>query len=562
MKVKSCMANVNFKLTSSLEKCFWDTEIKNIPEHRSASALRGERYSFQMAWRGTDATLDQKKTMYLNIDSSLKDYITVKSVESVPVRFPVYKTWTDPDYLRTEPGLYPDLMIPVPESGRVYTIYADTRCIWVDVEIPNDCPVGEMPIKLSFSDVDGELIFEDTFVLNVIGAEMPEQTVKHTRWFYADCLANYYRVPVWSERHWEIIENFIKVAVKNGINMILTPVFTPPLDTAVGKERLTVQLVGVSRDNGGEWNFDFEKLGRWIDICDRCNVKYLEISHLFTQWGAGHAPKIMATIDGEYKKIFGWETDSIGEEYSSFLDSFLPALLSYLKARGDDNRCVFHVSDEPNLDHLERYRAVKEILNKHLRGYYIMDAISDFEFYQTGVIDHPIPSNDHIEAFLEAGVPGLWTYYCCGQGIKVSNCLLAMPGYRTRILGIQMYKYNIAGFLQWGFNFYNSHLSMGEIDPYHCTDAEGAYPAGDCFQVYPAPDGTAYETIHLLLVAEAMQDIRALQLAEKLCGREAVMEAIEGALAEKITFSEYPRSSEYLLGLREKINGMIADAIK
>ena len=32
--------------------------------------------------------------------------------------------------------------------------------------------------------------------------------------------------------------------------MLLTPVFTPPLDTTVNGERLTVQLVDVRRDAG------------------------------------------------------------------------------------------------------------------------------------------------------------------------------------------------------------------------------------------------------------------------------------------------------------------------
>ncbi len=103
-----------------------------------------------------------------------------------------------------------------------------------------------------------------------------------------------HNVPVWSERHWEVIENFAKVAVKNGINMLLTPVFTPPLDTAVGGERLTTQLVGIKK-SGNRYTFNWKLLDRWIEMCNRIGVKYFEISHLFSQWGATHAPKIMTT---------------------------------------------------------------------------------------------------------------------------------------------------------------------------------------------------------------------------------------------------------------------------
>ena len=58
-------------------------------------------------------------------------------------------------------------------------------------------------------------------------------------------------------------------------------------------------------------------------MCDRVGIKYFEISHLFTQWGVKAAPKVMATVDGEYKQIFGWDTVSTSDEYRAFLRQFL-----------------------------------------------------------------------------------------------------------------------------------------------------------------------------------------------------------------------------------------------
>nr|MBQ4319609.1 DUF4091 domain-containing protein [Clostridia bacterium] len=555
------MAALDFKLTSSLEKVFFDTEIYAVPELKYGTALRGERYSFQLVWRGINPDQFSKLEMWLKIDSPLGDAVCAQSVESVPVRMPAYNTHKDENYLRYTPGLYPDLLVPVTEDKKLYMLYADTRGIWVDVYVPADQAGGEYPINLKLVDINGNELIAATFTLKVIEALIPEQKTQHTEWFYTDCIADYYRLEVWSEEHWRIIENFMKTAVKNSINMILTPVFTPPLDTAVGGERTTTQLVDVYRDNG-KWSFGFDKLGRWIDVCNRCGVKYLEINHMFTQWGAKHAPKVMATVDGEYKKVFGWETDSLGDEYAGFLDAFMPELIKYLNSKGiDENRCVFHVSDEPSINHLEQYRSARAIISKHLEGYRIIDALSNFEFYKTGALDHPVPGNNHIEPFLAAKVPGLWTYYCCSQAVKVSNRFIAMPGARTRILGVQMYKYDIEGFLQWGYNYYNNQYSVAMIDPYAVTDGEYFVPAGDAFAVLPARDGTAYETIHFLHVAQAMQDIRALQLAEELCGREAVLNAIDEGIAP-ITFSEYPKSAKYMLGLREKINAMIAEKVQ
>ena len=200
---------------------------------------------------------------------------------------------------------------------------------------------------------------------------MPAQDTRVTNWFYADCLADYYGVESFSDRHFEICENFIKTAVENGINMILMPVFTPPLDTAVNGERTTTQLVGVTVD-GGKYTFDFTLAERWLDMCDRVGVKYIEVAHLFTQWGAYHAPKIMATVDGEYKRIFGWDTDAAGEEYVTFLQAFLTEFTALLEKRGDKERTYFHISDEPNEKHLEQYKTNRENVLKVLDGWKIL----------------------------------------------------------------------------------------------------------------------------------------------------------------------------------------------
>jgi hypothetical protein len=91
-------------------------------------------------------------------------------------------------------------------------------------------------------------------------------------WFHYDSLADYYNVEIFSERHWEIIESFMKTYVEMGMNTILTPIFTPPLDTVIGGERPTVQLVDVTRENG-KYTFGFDKLRRWCEMCRRVGVK-------------------------------------------------------------------------------------------------------------------------------------------------------------------------------------------------------------------------------------------------------------------------------------------------
>jgi hypothetical protein len=87
--------------------------------------------------------------------------------------------------------------------------------------------------------------------------------------YYNTCnIAYNYNVPVFSEEHWQLINNYMANAALYGINMILTPVFTPPLDTQAGGERPTVQLVEVTIENGKIY-FCFDKLTRYIEMAEK-----------------------------------------------------------------------------------------------------------------------------------------------------------------------------------------------------------------------------------------------------------------------------------------------------
>ena len=196
-------------------------------------------------------------------------------------------------------------------------------------------------------------------------------------------------------------------------------------------------------------------------------------------------------------------------------------------------------------------------MQKHLRGRPIVDALSDPAFYDSGAVEHPVPATSHIEPFLERGVPDLWGYYCVGQGVDVSNVFMAMPGARTRILGVQLYKFDLKGFLQWAFNFYYAQYSDYPIDPWLDTDCDGFAPAGDAFHVYPGRGGQPVVSMRLMHVMEALQDLRAMRLLESLAGREAVLQLIEEHMGP-IRFASYPKDEASLLRLRERINREIA----
>jgi hypothetical protein len=534
---------------SSLTKVFADQELKDNAVYKG-SALLNETYSFQIAYKSRTLVKDIR----VRVDSAMNEMIAIRTVGLVPSELPCYHDHDDL-ILKSTPGLYPDPLYPVTDG--LIGFPEQWRSIWVTVDLQGNMIAGEYPIEIIFERENGDIIGRETYLLEVIQAELPEQKLLHTEWFHTDCLATHYQVDVFSEEHWRRIEQFVQTAAKHGMNMILTPLFTPPLDTEVGGERPTVQLVDVER-SGETYHFQFDKLKRWMDLCRNNGIKYFEFSHLFTQWGAKHAPKIVGFENNEFKRFFGWETDAAGVEYRGFLQQFLPSLLEFINQNDIEDQCFFHVSDEPHLPQVESYENASRILQEYVKGFPIIDALSDYTFYEKGLVQTPIPSNDHIHPFLENGVENLWTYYCCAQYKKVANRFFSMPSFRNRILGIQLYKFNIAGFLHWGYNFWYSQHSKKAIDPFKNTDANYSFPSGDAFLVYPGEDGPI-ESIRLEVLYEALQDLRALQLLESFVGREQVIVFLEEGLDHEITFEHYPQEQEWYLQKREQINSKIKE---
>lgn len=536
------MGQLQLKQLSSLSKVA-PNRIYNPTSVTGTMAVRGQEISYQIAYRGD--FFNYELTPYdLEINSYKKFDVKLYDVKTVPVRLPLYRgIRSDDDYLTKEACLLPDALWPL-EERKVISQVDYWRSLWITVKIPENCPAGKHFIRIAFRDANGVIQGKKTFTVDVYPQVLPEQKLLYTQWFYCDCIADVHHVPVFSEAHWSLIASYMKLAAEGGINVILTPVLTPPLDTQIGGERPTTQLVDIVK-NGDSYEFEFSKLKRYIALAQKCGMLYFEINHLFTQWGASHAPKVIATVDGEEKRIFGWETDAKGAEYQEFIRQLVPAILKvFEEEKISRERIYFHVSDEPRVQHLDYYRADSELLLPLIEGCGQIDALSDITFYNDGLVREPIPGTDHMEAFLEAKVPNVWCYYCCSQGNLVGNRFMSMPSYRNRILGVQMYKTGVKGFLHWGYNFYNNQNSVKKINPYFDTDGEGMFPSGDTFSVYPYKDGAAPSLRHKIF-HDGLEDMRLLYLVEEKLGRDAVIAELDRLCGEPLTFKVYPRNNKF-----------------
>ncbi len=544
------MSKLTVKNISSLEKVLPAAEC-DFTEVNSGSALLNEEFSYQVAYKGENEEIIRQINT-VEVESDISEYIKLYVAKGVPVTFRDTPK-TDKAFENVSSAVIPDVLEPYNKCLSVSLI--SFRTLWVSVKADKKVKPGKHRIKIIFKS-NGEETGISEFELSVIGAELPELDIPNTNWIHADCIADIHNCKIFSARHWKLIDKYIKMASDHGVNMMYTPVVTPALDTQIGIERPTVQLVDIALDKG-KYTFGFEKLEKWLKLCRKNKIKYIEVAHLFSQWGGKKTPKVVVKENGREYAKFGWHTDALTKEYKEFLKQFVPALAGFFEEKWDREKVYFHLTDEPETEHLDHYGELYKLVKPLLGNFKQMDALSDYVFYEKGIMDTPVVITPKIMNYVNNGVENMWAYTCSWPyDEKYGNRFIEMPSCRSRITGLQLYKYNIKGFLHWGFNFYYSRLSVQLINPYINNDAEGGFPAGDGFSVYPVFEGVI-PSIRLKVFNQGMQDFMAAKLLERLAGREEVMKIIERC--SKIEFDIPPKNAEYVLKIREEINKKIAE---
>ncbi len=540
------MSNVQLHVISSLEKVL--SKNQKVTDIKSLRALQNQPVSFQVI-----ITNDKDFSYgdwYITFDASstLKSKVNMYNVKFAPCTYSADNE-CDSHYITKKPALIPDVLFPY--HGEAERLRPESlRNFFVEVTPSVEDAVGAHTITVYAKTRAGEVVAKKEITLDVINAQLPEQKIIHTEWFHNDCLAYEYGCEMFSDRYFELLKNYVSYAKEHSVNMIMTPVFTPSLDVEEMGERMKAQLIKVQKE-GDAYTFDFSLFERWVHVLKECGTEYFEIAPLFTQWGSKYAVRVYGTENGEEKCLFGWQTSARSKDYAHFLSQFLPALVQELEKLNIKDKTFFHVSDEPTMDNIEAYKKACNLIKPYIDNLPIIDALSDYDFYKRGLLDNPVVANTHIQEFIKGKVKNLWAYYCCGQGNKVSNRFMAMPSYRNRVIGLQMYLYNIKGFLHWGYNFWNTQFSLEHINPYIVTDGGGGFQSGDAFLVYPGKDGHPVPSLRMKILRDAFVDMRVLSLLENLVGRKETEALIEKHYG-KVTFKKYKHEQDAIEKLMDE----------
>ena len=116
--------DLKVRLLSSLAKVFADEELVESPWNKG-SMLCNEVYSFQVAYYWPCVL---KRNVQILIKSELSSFVTVREVGLIPSEMPCYGDHDD-NVLRTTPGLYPEILLPISNEG-IRLLPEQWRTLW------------------------------------------------------------------------------------------------------------------------------------------------------------------------------------------------------------------------------------------------------------------------------------------------------------------------------------------------------------------------------------------------------------------------------------------------
>ena len=398
-----------------------------------------------------------------------------------------------------------DLPDPLLQSASVSVDVGKNQPIWITVHVPKDTAPGKYTSTVEI-DGDGETASVPVQV-TVHAFTLPDARTLHiTNWYSPGNLAKAHGVALYSKPYWKWLEVWARFMADYRQDTIITP----PIDLVRGTD-----------DGKGNLTFDFTQFDRFVELFKKAGViGLIEGGHFGGRTGGAWAAP---TFDGYYPVITMPDgsrrenppVTAHSEQYKLFLSQFLPALQKHLEDKGWLDHYVQHLADEPITENAESYKKAASYIRQYAPKLKIIEASMCDQI--AGAIDIWVPQPPEFEAKIkffrnrEKAGDKVWIYTCLSPKGKYMNRFIDYPLLDVRLLHWANFKYDLPGYLHWGFNYW-------QADPFKDLEpnwgGETYLPPGDSHIAYPGKTGPL-SSIRLEAMRDGIEDFELLKLLEK-----------------------------------------------
>ncbi|MCH4008829.1 DUF4091 domain-containing protein [Companilactobacillus sp.] len=370
-------------------------------------------------------------------------------------------------------------------------------------------------------------------------------------WQHLSSLARYYQVPLWSDEHFELIENYLeplKEADQKVCDLVLTDFpwagqgcFAEDTNPSSLYEYNIVEVY----QTDGKISCDFSHLDRYLALAEKYQMDdEIDLFGLVGNWSA----KDFGNPINDYRDPLRIRYYDVDQKRFAFIESkaqvkeYLELVFKHLQELGIWDK-VLVMADEPSdLKVMEGYQAVLQSCSELPINYKLAilhDRVvkeQDHVLKNYSLISSIICDNIHQpDSIVTKSLPNLTWYTCCFP--KNLNQFIHSPLMESRLVGPLTYLFNMKGFLRWNYCLWTT-------DPFSdVTYKDWKWAAGDMFFVYPGKNGKPEYSLRFKQLIYGIQDFNFFKYCETKLGRAAVIETVQ-KLTGKIDDVSYNKQDD------------------
>jgi hypothetical protein len=365
--------------------------------------------------------------------------------------------------VRPAPANFPDYLMAEKQISMKEKTF---KSVWLTIRIPETAEAVSYEGKVIVKSPQGDIslpLFVKVFPLTL----PTERHLKVVEWCSTDKFAKLYGITEEYTKPWfDMLKIYAENMVSHRQNVFRVP----------------MEAIEILKSKTNSLEFDFKRFDQIAQVFWSTGKMDCFETGFLTKFGKGDwfSTEILLK-DFSAKDIeTGAKITLRGEDVIPYL---LQALEIHLREKGWLDKTFFHIKDEPSIHNALAWKTMSEYMHKYAPDIRRIDAIETT--FLLDDIEVAVPKLDALaawypsyKAWQEKGNE-LW-FYTVGiyQGSLLPNKTIDMPVMNSRIMHWLNYRYNITGYLHWGYNQWTD-------DPFTDPDIH----IGDGWHVYPSKDG-------------------------------------------------------------------------
>lgn len=468
--------------------------LQKIQKHWQTTAWRGEKVHTQLlVW--TNRPIEELTFTINQLKKTNGQIIPASGIKAGFVRYVITDEFAGGCGYRKPVNFDSSLVADAIDIISSIPVKANTvQPVWLSIQIPGDAEPGNYKGSIT---INADKPYTLQFSIKVINRILPppaQWTFDLDLWQHPAAIARVHDVPLWSERHFELLKPYYTLLAGAGQKNITASIMDEPWGHQTYDD--FPGLIKWIKHADGSWTYDYQLFDKYISFVMNCGISKRINCYTMVPWALSFR---------YYDEAAGKDTTlkaPIGSaEYNAHWTGMLKDFTRHLKNKGWFNITTIAMDERPMKD----MQVVINLLKSIDPGWKIALAGNYHPEIEKDIFDYCLASNLQFnEAALQeriaAGKPS--TYYtCCSENYP--NGFTFSPPAEHVWLGWYAAAKGFTGYLRWA---YNSWVA----DPLRDSRFR-SWPAGDTYQVYPGPR----TSIRFEKLIEGIQDFEKIKSLQK-----------------------------------------------